>query len=128
MTTATRYTAAQTKTLIEAYQAADSDDARKAVVVKSATALGKSTQSIISKLSREGVYQKPEKTGKDGKVSVTKTEYVNHIAIMLGVRDVSRIESLEKVSKAALMLISEKLNGMNDRTNLAVEEATKGIK
>lgn len=108
----TRYTTEQTDNLIAAYKSATTDAARKAVVVSQATSLGKSTQSVISKLSREGVYVKPIIKAAD--TGPNKEQYIRHIAIMLGIRDVSRLDSFEKVSKPALMLVSKHLNELNN--------------
>lgn len=110
----TRYTQNQTDALIAAYKAATTDAARKDVVVAQAKALGKSTQSVISKLSREGVYVKATPVAKDGKPRVNKEQYIQHIRIMLGARD-HELDSLEKVSKRDLEIMSRCLNRLNDR-------------
>lgn len=114
-----RYTQEQTDTLVAAYRDAKTPEARKAVVVQYAAEFGKSTQSVISKLSRERVYIKPSLSVKSKVDNTSKGEYISHIAIMLGVRDISRLDSLEKCSKAALMLVSDSLNKMNDRDGVA---------
>mgnify|MGYP000208161992 CR=1 FL=1 len=110
---ATRYTQEQTDSLVSAYANANSETARKAVVTTYASSLGKSTSSIVAKLARERVYVKPAIHSKKAETS-TKDAYINHIAIMLNIRDVSRLDSLEKASKAALMLVSDHLNQLND--------------
>lgn len=112
----TRYTKEQTASLISAYKAAKTDAERASVVTRQAELMGKSRQSVISKLSREQVYVKPTQTKKVE--STSKEQYIQHIAIMLGVRDVSRLDSLEKASKATLQLMSQHLNKMHDRSEV----------
>jgi len=63
--------------------------------------LGKSTKSIIGKLSREGVYQRAMYTSKNGESPVTKIELVNTIAENLGI-EVDDLVGLDKSPKAAL--------------------------
>ena len=63
--------------------------------------LGKSTKSIIGKLSREGVYQRATYKNKTGELPVTKMELVNNIAENLGI-EVENLLGLEKAPKATL--------------------------
>ena len=63
--------------------------------------LGKSTKSIIGKLSREGVYQRATYKNKTGELPVTKVELVNNIAENLGI-EVENLLGLEKAPKATL--------------------------
>lgn len=95
VSTATQYTAEQTSTLVEGYQAGTSIEAL-------ATALGKSTRSVIAKLSREGVYKAKEKTS--GAARLTKAVLIDQIAAKLGV-PAEKLESLEKATKEALELL-----------------------
>lgn len=70
-------------------------------VLKLAEELGKSTKSIIGKLSREGVYQRATYKNKTGELPVTKVELVNNIAENLGI-EVENLLGLEKAPKATL--------------------------
>ena len=70
-------------------------------VQKLSEELGKSTKSIIGKLSREGVYQRATYKNKTGELPVTKVELVNNIAENLGI-EVENLLGLEKAPKATL--------------------------
>jgi len=63
--------------------------------------LGKSTKSIIGKLSREGVYERAIYKNKSGDLPVTKVELVSSIADNLGV-EIESLAGLEKAPKATL--------------------------
>lgn len=68
-----------------------------------------SERSVIAKLSHLGVYKKKEYLTKRGEVPIKKAEYIDQIAILLDV-DSEMLESLEKVNKNVLQLITNKLN------------------
>lgn len=70
-------------------------------------------RSIIAKLSSLGVYKKKEYLTKRGEVPVKKEEYIERIAKLLDVNS-EFLESLEKVNKAVLSLISTKLGADSD--------------
>lgn len=70
-------------------------------------------RSIIAKLSSLGVYKKKEYLTKRGEVPVKKEEYIDRIAKLLDVNS-EFLESLEKVNKAVLALISTKLGDTSD--------------
>ena len=70
-------------------------------VEKLADELGKSTKSIIGKLSREGVYERAVYKSKSGHLPVTKTEIVCNIAENLGI-EVEHLAGLEKAPKSTL--------------------------
>ena len=63
--------------------------------------LGKSTKSIIGKLSREGVYERSAYKSKSGEAPITKAEICSNIAENLGI-DLECLEGLEKAPKATL--------------------------
>jgi hypothetical protein len=63
--------------------------------------LGKSTKSIIGKLSREGVYQKAQYVSKTGEFPITKKEIVIKIADAID-GDLEKLEGLEKSPKKEL--------------------------
>lgn len=70
-------------------------------------------RSIIAKLSSLGVYKKKEYLTKRGEVPIKKEEYIDRIARLLNV-NAEFLESLEKVNKAVLALISTKLDTNSD--------------
>jgi hypothetical protein len=72
-----------------------------ATVANLAEELGKSTKSIIGKLSREGVYQRATYKNKTGELPITKMELVSNIAENLGI-EVEDLLGLEKTPKATL--------------------------
>jgi transposase-like protein len=86
------YTPEQTQEIVAAYQAGNT-------VETIAEAMGKSTRSIVAKLSREGVYKPKAKTGVGARVR--KAELVDMIATKLGVPP-EVVESLEKATHEAL--------------------------
>ena len=63
--------------------------------------LGKTTKSIIGKLSREGVYKRAVYKSKSGELPITKVELVSNIAENLGL-EVESLVGLEKSPKATL--------------------------
>ncbi len=89
------YTAEQTADLLEKF-------ASGATVEQLAEAFGKSTRSVIAKLSREGVY-KAKTAAKSARV--TKADLVTKVADALGV-DRKVLESLEKASHEALEVLA----------------------
>ena len=99
--TKTNYTPEQTATLVAGYQAGASVEAL-------ATQLGKSTRSIVAKLSREGVYQAKSKT--TGVARVKKADLVDAIANRVGVAP-ETFDSLEKANHEVLEAILANLRG-----------------
>ena len=91
------YTEDQTQHIVDAYKA----EASMKTVEKLANELGKSTKSIIGKLSREGVYERAIYKSKGGDLPVTKTEIVCNIAENLGL-EAEHLEGLEKAPKSTL--------------------------
>ncbi len=89
------YTPEQTKAIVEAYQAGVS-------VETIASDTGKSTRSIVAKLSREGVYKAKSKA--KGEHAPRKAELITEIAHAIGTNE-ELIESLEKATREALELI-----------------------
>lgn len=70
-------------------------------------------RSVIAKLSSIGVYKRKEYVTKRGDTPVKKEEYIKRISDLLDI-NLDLLESLEKVTKSALVLmekqIKEKLN------------------
>ena len=91
------YTDEQTRYIVEYYQMHPTMQ----TVETLAENLGKSTKSIIGKLSREGVYERAVYKNKSGDLPVTKAEIVSNIAENLGL-EIEHLLGLEKVPKATL--------------------------
>ena len=91
------YTPEQTVELVTAYQAAPTAETVSAFAEK----LGKTTRSIVAKLSREGVYKKKEYVGKTGEKPVKKDALADKLAELAGLTE-AEATSLEKASKTAL--------------------------
>jgi transposase-like protein len=98
--TKTNYTPEQTAALVSGYQAGASVEAL-------ATQLGKSTRSIVAKLSREGVYQAKSKATV---ARVKKADLVDAIANRVGVAP-ETFDSLEKANHEVLEAILANLRG-----------------
>ena len=91
------YTPEQTNQAVQDYQAGMAIEAI-------ALALGKSTRSVIAKLSREGVYQGKAKTSAGTRV--TKAVMVAAIAAVVGE---GTLESLEKATHEDLQALYQHL-------------------
>lgn len=70
-------------------------------------------RSIIAKLSSLGVYQKKQYLTKRGETPVKKSAIIDRIAVLLDTNS-EFLESLEKVNKAVLILISTRLDSISD--------------
>ena len=106
------YTDEQTQYMVEKYKELPNME----TVVKLSEKFGKTTKSIIGKLSREGVYKRAVYKSKSGELPVTKMELVNNIAENLGV-EVESLVGLEKSPKATLKTLEV-------ATGLAYSKAT----
>jgi len=95
---AQNYTPEQTKMIVEQYQSGTP-------VEQIAEMLGKSTRSIVAKLSREGVYVAKSKQAQP---RVKKSELVERIAAAVGVPS-ELFESLEKANFEVLEHLANKL-------------------
>lgn len=93
----TNYTIEQVSYMIDKYEEAPTRE----TVESLAQELGKSTKSIIGKLSREGIYQKAIYKSKTGEIPITKKEIVVNIATSLD-GNLDRLEGLEKSPKQEL--------------------------
>ncbi len=96
-TKAVNYTAEQTAALVQGYLAGEP-------VAGLAAAFGKTTRSVIAKLSREGVYVKKEYTNKNGEKPIKKDMTAEAIGTMVGLSE-GEVGSLTKANKTALMKI-----------------------
>ena len=96
-----KYTPEVTAKLVTDYQSGASTE-------ELAAQLDVPTRSVIAKLASLGVYQKKTYVNKRGETPIKKEEYIDRLAILLGV-DVDRLESLEKVNKNVLKLLEDAL-------------------
>ena len=93
------YTPDLTKELVDRYVAGETVEAL-------AEALGKTTRSVVAKLSREGVYKAKSKA--TGVARVKKAELVDKLALACGVAP-EVFESLEKANHDVLEALVAKL-------------------
>jgi hypothetical protein len=89
------YTKEQTDDLKARYAAGES-------VADLAKALGKTTRSIVAKLSREGVYKAKEYVSKTGEKPAKKSDIVQRISELANI-PIDQCDSLEKVNKQLLV-------------------------
>jgi hypothetical protein len=68
--------------------------------------IGKSTKSVIGKLSRERVYQRNSYTTKTGENPVTKLELIATLAVEANI-PIEKLEGLEKAPKPVLKTLLE---------------------
>ena len=94
------YTEAQTVAMKATYTASPTQE----TVKKLAEEMGKTTRSIIAKLSREGVYKAKEYVSKTGEKPVKKDAHADAIGAILRLSE-GEIESLTKANKTALVKI-----------------------
>lgn len=92
------YTQEQVAEMVAAYRAGTS-------IEDLAKNLGKSTRSVVAKLSREGVYESKAKA-KVAAGRVTKEQMVALLADRMG-EDVEALKSLAKAEKVALELVTK---------------------
>ena len=102
-----KYTEAETNLLVGAYL----DRPTRETVEEMAEHLGRSTKSIIGKLSREGVYRREIYVSKTGEAPITKVEIVSNIAESLGLES-STLSGLEKSPKTALRSLEKAVAGL----------------
>jgi len=97
--TVKNYTDTQTAELIAEYATKDTNN--KTFNEKFAEKFGKSTRSIVAKLSKEGVYKVEQRKTKTGEKVITKAELVAQINTKLG----GDFESLAKATKQDLQAL-----------------------
>ena len=85
-----------------------------------AESYGKTTKSIIGKLSREGVYQKASYTTKTGNKPITKAEIVAQITDQLDL-DSQSVAGLEKAPKAAFVAVRDAVSVIREKAMEVVE-------
>lgn len=101
MATAKNYTDEMVGIMKEQYQA----NPNRETVDSLARQFGKTTRSIIAKLSREGVYVAQPRTTKTGEPVIAKIQYVNAISEHFGVE----LPTLVKSGKQDLQKLAEVL-------------------
>ena len=74
-----------------------------------ATILGRTTRSVISKLSSLGLYKRKPYVDKSGNIPLKKEEMVELIALRLN-KPVEMVESLEKCTKYTLKALLDALD------------------
>ena len=103
------YTEEQTKYLVEHYESCPSMETVQYLAEK----LGKTTKSIIGKLSREGVYKRAVYKSKSGESPITKVELVSNIAENMGI-ECESLAGLEKSPKNTLKTLERATGTMRD--------------
>lgn len=101
-TTVKNYTDEMVASMVEAYTAQPTRE----TVDSLANELGKTTRSIIAKLSREGVYQARPRTTKSGEPVVSKAELVSAIASHFDIE----VPTLVKAGKQDLQKLVDAIN------------------
>jgi uncharacterized protein (DUF1501 family) len=99
---AVNYTAEQTGELIARFTAGESVEAL-------AIAFGKTTRSIVAKLSREGHYKAKERVSKSGEAVVKKDALSDQLAALAGLTE-AEADSLTKANKTALAKLIKALS------------------
>ena len=101
-TTVKNYTDEMVASMVEAYTAQPTRE----TVDSLAQELGKTTRSIIAKLSREGVYQAQPRTTKSGEPVTSKSELVTIIASHFDIE----VPTLVKAGKQDLQKLVDAIN------------------
>jgi hypothetical protein len=107
MATAKNYTEEMVSTMTEQYTA---NPTRETVDVL-ASQFGKTTRSIIAKLSREGIYKAQPRTTKSGEPVISKAQYVSAISahfevelptlVKAGKQDLAKLASVLELTVVA---------------------------
>jgi transcription initiation factor TFIIIB Brf1 subunit/transcription initiation factor TFIIB len=71
-------------------------------------------RSVIAKLSSLGVYKRKEYLNKRGEPPVKKEEYIERIAKLLDI-NIDLLESMEKVTKSALVLLEKRVTELKEK-------------
>lgn len=70
-------------------------------------------RSVIAKLSSLGVYKKKVYVNKRGEAPIKKEEYIERIAKLLEI-NIDLLESMEKVTKTALVLMERQITRLKE--------------
>ncbi len=96
-----RYTTEQSEKIVAQYNSG--------IPVKDIAAeLDVPERSVIAKLSSLGVYKRKEYLNKRGEPPIKKEQYINRIAALLDI-NIDLLESMEKVTKSALVLMDARI-------------------
>jgi hypothetical protein len=115
------YTPEATKEIVATYTA----NPTKETVTSLATKFGKTSRSIVAKLSREGVYKKAEYVAKNGEKPETKESKVERVAKAIGTT-AEKLGGLESATKSALDLILAALAKPETEAGETPEGETEG--
>ncbi len=91
------------------YKAAPTAETVAAVAAQ----LGVSERSVIAKLASLNIYEKKPYLTKQGVRPISKEVYIDRISKMLGI-DITMLDSMEKVTKQGLVLLSERIQALID--------------
>ena len=105
----TNYDESTTKLVIEKYL----ENPCKETVERIASEIGKSTKSVIGKLSRERVYRRESYTTKTGEKPITKLELISLLADLYEI-DSNKLLGLEKAPKPVIKTLLEIAQELND--------------
>ncbi len=94
------YTADQESAMLAAYTANPTKETVNALALE----MGKTTRSVIAKLSRLGCYRKPEYVRKDGAKAEKKDETATAIGLILNLSGADT-DSLAKANRKALQAV-----------------------
>jgi len=108
------YTESETKELIESYLLSPTLDTVTELSVK----FRKTRKSIISKLSKEGVYKRKIYTSKSGDIPITKLELLGMIEESLG----KKFPNLDKAPKSTLLALKDSVIQLHDDFEVLLSE------
>lgn len=107
-----KYTPEITAKLIEDYKAGVTvSDLAKQLSESTGTEVPE--RSVIAKLSAVGVYKRKEYLNKRGEPPTKKEEYITRIGKLLDI-DLDLLESMEKVTKTALVLLERQIKALKE--------------
>lgn len=104
------YTEELTEQIVAEYEACPSRD----TVDEIAERIGKSTRSVIAKLSSAGVYKTPQRTTKTGDPIEKKDEMVVEISTWLGIEAPTLVKTGKQDLKRLRDAIRDLLEGIDD--------------
>lgn len=119
---AVNYTDAMVETMVETYTCETTDEGRKEAVLAIAEDMGRTTRSIIAKLSREKVYVKAARLDKTGSAVVRKDQLADQIGEALGLAE-GDTDSLAKANKRALQAIMAALHTLKALSAIEAAES-----
>lgn len=117
------YTQQQTDDLVKAYKLANTEETRASIVDDFAIAYNKKKRSIVAKLSREGVYIKPEKVVREATESKQSiAQNVLNLAEIIGL-NVGKLAAIgEHNTKTELLEIKEAFTMLVDAEEIIEDQ------